>query len=76
MYSVRYRNIENMEAEMANATSWAPVNAGMRKSSRSTMERGLRAWIRRNTPMSTAAPTKNPTISRLDHPLLFPRSSA
>ena len=75
-YRVMYRNWENMADEIVNATICAPVNAGILNSLRSTMERGLRAWMARNTPKSTAAPTKNPTMSGLDHPLSFPRSSA
>src|SRR3954447_10002804 len=76
MYSVRYRNIENSDADIANAAIDAPANAGLRRSVRSNIGRAWRRSTTTNAVSSTTAPTRNETISGLPQPSALPRTSA
>src|ERR671933_2553611 len=76
MYNVRYRNIENSDADIANAAIDAPAKAGLRSSVRSNIGRALRRSTKANAPSSTADPIRNETMSGLPQPSGLPRTSA
>ena len=76
MYSVRYRNIENIDAEMVKPTIAAPVKLGLRNSVRSNIGSSLRHSIATKATSSNPAPTRNDTISVLLQPSSLPRTSA
>src|SRR3954468_7183905 len=76
MYSVMYRNIENSDADIANAAIDAPAHAGLRSSVRSNIGRAWRRSTTTNPQSSTTAPTRNETISGLPQPSALPRTRA
>src|SRR3954471_15045565 len=76
MYSVMYRNIENSDADIANAAIDAPAKAGLRSSVRSNIGRAWRRSTTTNAHSSTTAPIRNDTISGLPQPSALPRTSA
>ena len=76
MYSVRYRNIAKIDAEIANATMFAPANAGRRNSARSSI--GL-LWARSSDHERDDQHRRGdeqPTISVEPQPFSLPCTSA
>ena len=58
MYSVRYRNIANMDEDRANATMLAPANAGRRNSVRSSIGLASRRSASTKATSSTLEPIR------------------
>src|SRR5271154_4196219 len=76
MYSVRYRNIENIDAETVKATMLAPANAGRRNSVRSSIGRRCLSSATRNTTNSTAEAVRKLTMRVEPQPFSLPSISA
>ena len=73
---MRYRNIEKIDEESVNATMFAPVNVGRRKSDRSNIAQLLRRSTTTKAAIRTAAPTSIEMIVVELQPLSLPRTSA
>ena len=65
-----------MEAASVKAATERPAKAGILKRPRSNMGSLLRASLTKKPTMSTAAPTRRPTIVALPQPRSLPRTSA
>jgi len=72
MYSVKYRNIENIDAEIAKATMLAPAKAGFANSVRSSIGRAWRRSTITKSTIRTSEATRKPTMRDEPQPFSLP----